>query len=405
MSAPFIIVGAAQAGLQVAESLRSEGYAGEILLIGEEVHPPYQRPPLSKQLLCGETTEHRLIIRGQEALAAKSIELVSGKRVTGIDRPGKKVRFSDGSHQAYDALALTTGARARALPVPGAELEGVITLRTIEDCRYIAAALAQASKVAVIGGGFIGLEVAAAARKFGKDVTVFEALDRLLARSAAPFLSDFFKTLHETQGVSIRLATQITAFVGQNGHVTGVIAGDGRRHPADLVVVGIGIIPNSELAHECDLSCDRGIIVDACSRTSDPSIVAAGDCTALRLPDGSLRRLESVQNAVEQGKSAAAALLGAEHPFTAAPWFWSDQYDAKLQMAGLSAGHDRLVVRGSTAERRFSVLYFKGETLIAVDAVNRPHDYMAGRKLLDLGRSPDLTQAADERVNLASLAR
>jgi len=404
MSDPIVIVGASQAGLQVAESLRQDGYDGSLVLIGEETHPPYQRPPLSKALLTGETTEDRLVLRGPELLAKKNITLVTGARATAIDRAGRTVRLSDGRSLGYRGIALTTGGRPRTLPIPGAELDGIVTLRTIEDSRRIGAGIAQASAVAVVGGGFIGLEIAAAARKAGKPVVVLEALDRLLARSSAPFVSDFFLALHRAHGVDVRLGTQVTAFTG-TGRVDGVTTRDGATLPADLVVVGVGIVPNGELAHDCGIACERGIIVDDCSRTDDPLVVAAGDCTARRLGDGSLLRLESVQNAIEQGKSAAAALLGRARPFTAAPWFWSDQYDVRLQMAGLSNGHDKIVVRGATADRRVSVLYFRGDKLLAVDSVNRAPDHIAARRLLDAGRSPTFAQAGDEAFALGSLLK
>jgi 3-phenylpropionate/trans-cinnamate dioxygenase ferredoxin reductase subunit len=280
-----------------------------------------------------------------------------------------------------------------------------VTLRTIEDSRRIAAGIAQASSIAVVGGGFIGLEIAAAARKAKKPVVVFEALERLLARSSAPFVSDFFRDIHAVSGVDVRLDTQVAAIDGKDGRVAAVITRDGRAHPADLVVVGVGIVANAELAEESGIACERGIVVDGCSRTSDDAVVAAGDCTARRRADGSLLRLESVQNAIEQGKSAAAALLGRERPFTAAPWFWSDQFDVRLQMAGLSAGHDRIVVRGAPAERKFSVFYFRAERLIAVDTVNRAPDHIAARKLLDAGKSPTFAQAQDDDFALASLLR
>jgi 3-phenylpropionate/trans-cinnamate dioxygenase ferredoxin reductase subunit len=405
MTDPIIVVGASQAGLQVAESLRAEGYDGPLMMIGDEPHPPYQRPPLSKALLTGETTEDRLVLRGRDLLAKRNIELVTGVRVEAIDRAGRRVRLSDGRDLGWRGLALATGGRARTLPVPGAELDGVVTLRTIEDSRRIGAGIGEARSVAVVGGGFIGLEIAAAARKAGKPVVVFEALDRLLARSSAPFVSDFFRDVHTSAGVDIRLGTQVAALEGGNGRVAAVIAADGRGHPADLVVVGVGIVPNAELAQQSGIACERGIVVDDCSRTDDPAVVAAGDCTARRLPDGTLLRLESVQNAIEQGKSAAAALNERARPFTAAPWFWSDQYDVRLQMAGLSAGHDRIVVRGAPAARRFSVFYFRGETLLAVDTVNRAPDHIAARKLLDAGKSPTFAQAADEGFALAQLLR
>lgn len=404
MTEPIIIVGASQAGVQIAESLRQDGYDGLLTLIGDEPHPPYQRPPLSKALLTGETTEDRLVLRGPELLAKKNVELLTSTRVTAIDRASRSVQLADGRSLRYHGLALATGGRPRALPVPGADLDGVVTLRTIEDSRRIGAGIAQAERVAVVGGGFIGLEIAAAARKAGKPVVVFEALDRLLARSSAPFVSDFFLDVHRGYGVDVRLGTQVAAIDGK-GRAEAVVTADGRAHPADLVVVGVGLVPNGELAQASGLACDRGIIVDDCSRTDDPAVVAAGDCTARRMADGTLLRLESVQNAIEQAKSAAAALIGKARPFAAAPWFWSDQYDVRLQMAGLSSGYDKIVVRGDPAQRTFSVCYFRGETLIALDSINRSPDHGAARRLLDRALSPTFAQAADESFVLMSLLK
>jgi len=404
MPLKLVIVGAGPAGFRAAEVLRQHAPDAEITLIGDEPHPPYQRPPLSKALLTGETTEDRLVLRGPELLAKRNIELVAGVRVTAIDRAGRQVQLSDGRALPYRGLALATGGRPRTLAIPGAELDGVVTLRTIEDSRRIGAGIAQANRVAVVGGGFIGLEIAAAARKAGKPVVVFEALDRLLARSSAPFVSEFFLDVHRAHDVDVRLATAVAAIDGKR-RAEAVVTADGRAHPADLVVVGVGLVPNAELAQASGLACDRGIIVDDCSRTDDPAVVAAGDCTARRMPDGTLLRLESVQNAIEQGKSAAAALLGKPRPFTAAPWFWSDQYDVRLQMAGLSAGHDKIVVRGDRAAQRFSVFYFQGERLTAVDSVNRAPDHGAARRLLDRGRSLSFAQAADESFALMSLLK
>ncbi|HEY0834579.1 MAG TPA: FAD-dependent oxidoreductase [Azospirillum sp.] len=402
--AGMVIIGAGQAGLQLAESLRAEGYGGPIALIGDEPHAPYHRPPLSKAMLCGEAEEDQLTIRGPEALARKGIGLVTGARVVSVDRNAGRVRLEDGRTLGYRGLAFATGSRPRPLPVPGAELEGVLALRSLDDARRIAAALEKAAHVVVIGGGFIGLEVAAAARKRGAAVTVLEAADRLLARVAAPPVSEFFATLHAAHGVALEFGAAVTAIEGRDGRAAAVRTADGRAHPADLVVVGIGVIPNTELAEACGLACDRGIIVDSCARTSDPRVVAAGDCTARDTGHG-LLRLESVQNAVEQGKSAAAALLGKERPFTAAPWFWSDQYDVKLQMVGLSSGYDRVAVRGSVADRRFSVFYFRDGDLVAIDSVNRAPDHMVGRKLLDKAAALTPEQAADEDFALATLAR
>jgi 3-phenylpropionate/trans-cinnamate dioxygenase ferredoxin reductase subunit len=402
VTAPIVIIGAGQAGLQTAESLRAEGYAGEVLMIGDEPQPPYQRPPLSKAYLLGEFSEAQLIIRAPEALARKNITLLSGISVTAIDRAVKQIHFSDGRALDYAGLCLATGSRPRPLPVPGVDLANVLPLRTLADTQAIAALLPQVQRIAVIGGGFIGLEFAAVARKLGKEVVVLEGADRLMPRAVTPMMSEFFRTLHVDHGVRIELGAAVSALVGNAGKVASVRTADGREFSAELVLVGIGILPNQELAQAAGLECERGIVVDACSRTSDPAVVAAGDCTARRLPHGSLLRLESVQNAIEQGKSAAAALLGKERPFTATPWFWSDQYDIKLQMVGLSTGHDKTVLRGDPATRKFSAFHYQGEKLLAVDSVNRPEDHMPARKLLDQGLSPSFAQVADLSIPLTA---
>jgi len=400
----MIVVGAGQGGLQVAESLRAEGWDGPLTLIGEEPQAPYHRPPLSKAMLTGAMDEAQIAIRGPEFFEKHGIDLFTGERVTGIDRAARRVTLSDGRTLPYRGLALATGAHGRPLPVPGADLESVLGLRTLGDARRLRAALEGAERVVVIGGGFIGLEVAAVARKLGREVTVLEAADRLLARSATPFLAEVFAGLHRAHGVTVHLGAKVVELEGRDGRVAAVRTADGGRHPADVVVVGIGIIPNAELAAASGLACDGGVVVDDCGRTDDPAIVAVGDCTVRRGAQGVLR-LESVQNAVEMGKSAAAALLGRERPFTAAPWFWSDQYDVKLQIAGLSAGYDQVVLRGEPAERRSSAFYFRDGALLAIDSLNRPQDHMLGRKLLD--RKVPLTpeQAADPAFPLASLTR
>lgn len=403
MAAPIVIVGAGQAGLQVAESLRSEGWAGDIVMLGSEAHAPYHRPPLSKAYLLGEFAEAQLAIRAPEALARKGIDLRTGAAAAAIDRGNRRLDLADGSRLEYSGLCLATGSRPRPLPVPGAGLRNVMPLRTLDDTRAVAALLPSVRRVVVVGGGFIGLEFAAVARKRGKEAVVLEAADRLMARAVAPLLSDFYAGLHAAHGVRIELGAQVAEIVGSAGQAAAVRTADGREFAADLVLVGIGILPNSELAEAAGLACERGIVVDACARTSDAAIVAAGDCTARRLPDGTLLRLESVQNAVEQGKSAAAALLGKERPFAASPWFWSDQYDVKLQMAGLWGGHDGVVLRGAPAERKFSAFYYRGERLIAVDSINRPEDHLPARKLLDRGLSPTPAQAADAEFGLGAL--
>lgn len=399
----MLIIGAGLAGLTVAETLRAEGYEGSIILTGNEGHAPYQRPPLSKGFLQGDTAEAQLMMRSAEVMEKKNITLKVGAGAAAIDRVAKQVTFGDGSTLPYEGLALCTGARLRPLPLAGADCSGVFGLRSLDDSRAIKAALETAQNVVIIGGGFIGLEVAAVARRKGKQVTVLEAADRLMARVVPPLISQFYLDLHGSQGVEVVLGAMVAELEGSGGKIRGVKTGDGRSFPADLVLVGIGVIPNIELAVAAGLEVNSGIVVDACGHTSDPAIAAAGDCTARRLDDGSLRRLESVQNAMEQGKSAAVALLGRERPFIATPWFWSDQYDVKLQMAGLTAGFDEIVTRGDPATRKFSMYYFKAGRLIAIDSLNQSTDHLTGRKLLDKDISPAPQQAADSGFDLGSL--
>ncbi|MGA8863192.1 MAG: FAD-dependent oxidoreductase [Gallionella sp.] len=401
------IVGAGQAGVQLAESLRAGGYDGAITLLSDEVHPPYHRPPLSKAWLAGELDAAQLTMRAPEALARKNITLRTGAKASAIDTAARIITLSDGSTLAYDGLALATGATPRTLAVPGAGAEGVLALRTLDDAgaivRYLDNCAYQALPVVVIGGGFIGLEVAATARKRGLEVTVLEATPRLLGRVLAPMLSDWYAQLHADHGVDLIFNVQVSSIDSRQGHAAAVVSADGRRFPAGLVIIGIGVNANDSLARAAGINCDRGIIVDACARTSISGVVAAGDCTARKLPDGTWLRLESVQNATEQGRSAAAALLGQERPFVATTWFWSDQYDKKLQIAGLSAGAEQWVVRGAMASGSFSILHFRGDRLIAADSVNAGKDHLLARKLLDAGVSPTLAQAADSTFDLAGL--
>lgn len=405
-----VIIGAGQAGVQTAEALRTLGFAGAITLLGDEVHPPYHRPPLSKAWMAGEMDAAQLLMRSPEVLARKNITLRTGVRATAIQRDTQTLVLDNGETLAYTGLVLATGSTPRMLSLPGADAQGVFALRSRDDASRIADQMALCTErqlgVVVIGGGFIGLEVAATARKKGLTVTVLEAAPRLLGRVLAPVLSDWYAALHRSHGVQLELGATVAALdVDASGAVSGVRLGDGRTVPAGLVVVGIGVAANDQLAATAGLACDRGIVVDACGRTADPHIVAAGDCTARRLADGSLLRLESVQNATEQGKSAAAALMGQERPFTATPWFWSDQYDKKLQMAGLSAGADVWAVRGdmTSTDAGFTVFHFQGTRLLAADSVNATKDHLAVRKLLDVGVSPTPEQAADAAFPLASL--
>ncbi|MBP9906730.1 MAG: FAD-dependent oxidoreductase [Rhodoferax sp.] len=405
----IVIVGAGQAGLSAAEALRSGGFQGNITLLGDEPYGPYHRPPLSKAWLAGEMDSAQLAMRAPEMLARKNILLRTGVEVTQIDRTGQSLTLADGSSLSYTGLVLATGSSPRTLALQGMDASGVFVLRSRDDAQAIAQQMERCSEhkreLIVIGGGFIGLEVAATARKKGLSVTVLEAAPRLLGRVLAPVLSDWYAQLHLDHGVKLVLDARIDDLeTGPDGAVFAVRMADGTRHPAGLVVVGVGVAANDQLALAAGLACDRGIVVDACGRTNDPLIMAAGDCTARRLADGNLLRLESVQNATEQGKSAAAALLGVDRPFTATPWFWSDQYDKKLQMAGLSMGANDWVVRGDMGlGASFSVYHFKSGRLLAVDSINASKDHLQARKLIEAGLSPTKEQVEDLHFDLASL--
>ncbi len=407
-----LIVGASQAGLQLAVSLRQFGDTSPITLVGEEPHPPYQRPPLSKEFLAGKAEMDALALRTPAFYAESGITLVSGERITEValsaDGPagsGTAVTAA-GRTLPFDRLALTTGADPRRLPLPGADLDGVCYLRSHDEAADLRRRLASAHHVVVVGGGFIGLEAAAVARAAGRTVTVVEAAERLMGRAVAPVVSEFYHRAHLRRGCEVRLASAVTAVEGgPDGRVAAVLLADGTRLPADLVLVGAGVVPRTELAEQLGLVCDGGIVVDARARTSRPEIVAAGDCTVRPDPlTGRGRvRLESVQNAVAQAQTAAATLLGRDDPAAAVPWFWSHQGDLRLQIAGLSAGHDRFVVRGEPDDERFSVLYYRDGRLLAVDSVNRPADYMAVRKALGDGATIDPEAARDADVPLKSL--
>ena len=406
MTAGVVIVGAGQAGFQVAASLRAGGHTGSIQLIGTEAHPPYQRPPLSKGLLLGKMERERLLFRQPSFYGAQAISLRLGDTVTAIDRGNRTVTTAHGESIPYGVLVLATGTRVRPLPLPGTELDGVMYLRTLEHAEELARRVERARKVVVVGGGFIGLEVAAAVRLLGKPVTVLEAADRLMGRVVAPVISGFYANLHRARGVNLVLDARIAALQGEGGLVDHVAMADGSRHEADLVVIGIGVLPNTELAQAAGLACANGIEVDENGRTEDPAVFAAGECTSH--PNrfaGGRARLESVQNAVDQAKAVAAAILGRPAPYDEVPWFWSDQYEVKLQMVGISTGHDRQAIRGDPATGRFSVFYFREGSLIAIDSVNRPSDHMTGRKLIPAGVAVSPTQAADETFDLkAALA-
>jgi 3-phenylpropionate/trans-cinnamate dioxygenase ferredoxin reductase subunit len=382
-----IIIGAGQAGGETAQRLRQGGFTGDITLIGEEPTAPYQRPPLSKAYLKGELDMERLLLRPASVYVEEQISLLTKTRAVWIDRANRKVRVEGGRELPYDALVLATGAKPRKLPLVGADLDGVHLLRTALDVDRIRARFAAGAKLIVIGAGYIGLEVAAVARQCGLEVTVVEAAVRPLARVTSPEVAGFFLDEHTRQGVRFVLGGQPAVIKGQE-HVTGVGLTDGAELAADIVIAGIGIAPDVALAEQCGLRVENGIVTDGQCRTSDPNIFAIGDCASRPMVHFEERvcRLESVHNAVEGAKIVAGVLIGKEHA-EEAPWFWSDQYDLKLQIAGLFQGYDRLVFRGVMADRAFAAFYYKGDRLIAVDAVNRPGEYLGAKMLIQTGRT------------------
>lgn len=402
MTAPVVIVGASHASVQAIDTLRREGFEGPITLVGEEPHLPYNRPPLSKKYLSGELPVERLPLRRQQFFDDAGVNLRLGTRVTALDCGAGRLRLNDGNEVSYDRLILSVGSRPRLLDVPGHQLAGIHYLRNIADVDAIRAGLTAARRVIVVGAGYIGLEVAASVKRLGFEVTVLEMADRPMHRVVAPEISRFYTDLHAREGVQILCNTSVTAFDGDE-HVREVICGD-RHLPADLVVVGIGILPEVTLAEAAGIQCDNGILVDEQCRSSDPSVYAAGDCTnhpSVRY--GRRLRLESVDNAVEQARTAASNICGkpARHDHT--PWFWSDQYETKLQIAGVSQGYDQTVMRGDPATGRFALYYLENGELLAVDAVNSPRDFMVGKRWVTERKSPDTNRLADAGVDLKTI--
>ena len=396
----IIIVGGGQAAGQAAASLRQEGFEGRITLIGDEPHIPYQRPPLSKQYLAGEQGLERVHLRPDKFYADKGIAIKPGVRVEGIDRAARRVATSEGQNLAYDSLLLATGSLVRRLHLPGSELEGVHYLRTIADADAIKTDMAPGKTAVVVGGGYIGLEVAAVCVAAGMKLLVLEMEQRVLQRVTTPAMSAFYQGLHEGRGVQIRTNARVTGFGGE-GRVAAVQCGE-RSFAADLAVVGIGILPDTTLAEAAGLDCGDGILVDERCRTSDPNIYAAGDCTNHPNPLlGRRLRLESVPNAMEQARVAAANLCGKERRYAAVPWFWSDQYELKLQMAGFSSDGEEAVVRGEADANQFAVFYLKEGAVVAADAVNSPKEFMLCRRLI--GQRVDTAALANPETDLKSL--
>lgn len=396
-----VIAGGGQAGYQIAASLRTEGFGGSIFLIGEEPHLPYQRPPLSKAFVLGKQDQAKLLLRPESFYGGHQIEVLAAERVVSIKRTARQIRLKSGRQMNYGTLVLALGARNRRIPVPGGDLDGVCYLRTLSEAVELKQRLEQAARVVVIGGGFAGLEVAASARALGKEVTVIEALPRLMARAVGSVISAFVHAAHVAQGVKILLSAQVEEIRGSEGKAQEVVLKSGQAIPADLVVAAVGIAPRTELAQEAGLPVENGIVVDEMLRTADGNIFAIGDCAQYPSAfSGTRVRLESVQNAVDQGVSVARTIAGKAAAYRAVPWFWSDQFEIRLQMAGLPDGHDLQVVRGKPESGKFSVFHFRAGRLCSVDSINRPADHLAARKLLASGAAVAPERAADESASL-----
>lgn len=397
----ILIVGAGQAAIQAIDTLRRKGFSGQLTLVGEEPWLPYQRPPLSKKYLSGAMEREKLLIRPQSFYQDHRVQTHLGRRALEIDRQRRSVRLDDGTAVGYDALLLATGSAPRHIPVSGAGLAGVHLLRNIADVERIRADLASARSLVIIGAGYIGLEVAGTAREMGLAVTLLEQTNRVLSRVTAPQISAFYESEHTTQGVRVICGAEVRALEGSQGRVRTVVCEDGSAHEADVVLVGIGVGPRDDLAQAAGLDCLNGIVVDQHCRTSDPNIYAAGDCTSHpSIHYGRHVRLESVDNAFEQASSAALNILGMPTPHDKVPWFWSDQYDLKMIIVGLSQGYDEAITRGSPASRSFSVCYLREGELIAVDTVNAPKDQMAARKLVAARARPDRAKLAEPDIPL-----
>ena len=400
MKQHLVIVGAGQAAAQLIHSSRQHGHEGRITLVSEEPYLPYQRPPLSKKYLSGDFERSRLFLKPDAFYAERGVDILQQRRAVELDPGAQTLRLDDDSTLSYDRLALATGASPRRLSIPGSELDGVHYLRTIADVDTIRSSLETAKRVVIIGAGYIGLEVASSCVALGCEVTVLEAAPRILGRVVSDETAGFFADLHASHGVDIHCNAAIDRFSGQT-QVTGVVMSDGSVHACDSVVIGIGVTANIALAEHAGIECDNGISVDPQTRTNAPNIVALGDCTSHPHPAiGARVRLESVQNAIEQGKSAASTLFAEPRAFDSVPWFWSDQYDIKLQIAGLARDYDSTVVRGDPATRSFAVYYMDGRRLVAVDAIGAPREFILAKKLLAANAMLDPQKIADTNINL-----
>jgi len=404
-AAPIVVVGAGHAGVQLAASLREDGYSEALVLLSADPDLPYQRPPLSKAFLKGQMELDGLPLRAAQFYRDKNIDLLLGEAATGVDRHARRVELASGRRLDYSHLVLATGARQRPLHAPGADLAGVMALRDLSDARALRERLRAARRVVVIGAGFIGLEIAATASALGGEVTVVELGPRPLGRAVSPATSAFFLEAHQAFGARVLLGVGVTALHGRDGAIEAVALTDGSVLPADLVVVGIGVLPEDRLARQAGLACANGIVVDEFLATADLSVSAIGDCAAFPNPlGGALIRLESVQNAVDQARCLARRLVGKPERYVALPWFWSDQGDLKLQIAGLSDGVDRWALRGDPGARSFAMFGFRGDALAAVETVNRAGDHMAARRIIGAGLPLSAEQAVDLGFDLRKLA-
>ncbi|WP_158813700.1 NAD(P)/FAD-dependent oxidoreductase [Methylocapsa sp. S129] len=400
-----VIIGAGHAGVQGAASLREEGFDGTIKLLSAEAHLPYQRPPLSKAFLKGAMEAEGLPLRAAQFYSDKGVDLMLGAEATRIDRSANRVELASGRPLDYAHLILATGARQRPLDVPGIDLDGVLVLRDLTDARALRKRLGAARRIVVVGAGFIGLEIAATAANLGREVTIVEVSPRPLARAVSPATSAFFLEAHQAFGAQLLLGVGVVALHGQRGAISAVELSDGALLPADLAIVGIGVLPEDRLARAAGLACDNGIIVNDRLETSDPLISAIGDCALFPSPFvGFPVRLESVQNAVDQARCVARRIVGKAEPYAALPWFWSDQGDLKLQIVGLSHGCDQWVMRGDPQARSFAMFGFRGGELAAVETVNRPGDHMAARRIIGAGLPLSAAQAGDPEFDLRKLA-
>jgi len=404
LSKQVVIAGGGHAAGQVVASLRQNEFDGRIVLVGDEPWLPYQRPPLSKKYLAGEMDAERLFVKPESFYDDAGVELRLDTRIASLDRDARRLLTDAGDEISYETLVLSLGSRVRRLPIEGASLRRVHYLRSIADVDGIRADFEPGRRLVIIGAGYIGLEVAAVAQQAGLDVTVIEMADRVMSRVVSPETSDFYQIEHTNRGVRLRLSTGVAELTGKK-RVKSIMTSEGEEIPADVVVIGIGIVPNTELATAAGLDVNNGIVVDDHCVTSDPDVFAVGDCTLH--PNaiyGRSLRLESVHNAVEQAKTAATNICGGDMAYCQVPWFWSDQYDLKLQIAGLSEGYDDVVIRGNPAERAFSCLYLKDRCLIAIDAINAPRDFVQSKQLIADRAVIEPERLADPEITLKELA-